>query len=371
MDDKSVGHASGGMDALVRRALRLARRGRREEAIHLLEEVVSRSPEHPFGRLHLAVALVEEGREEEAVAHAGCARAVAPERAAVHLMAGRVFFDAAHHAVAADAFARAVALSPENDLAAGFERLNAWAMGDAGAAMGLHPDRLPDSPVFLARLLFMIESALGGRRVEYEMPDARPVFLDRMRISILMWRGMALRRRGKPLEAMFVTDSALEMCPGHPAVVRFQRDCRSEALGVVRRLLDERPDSFEERLMLANLLLEEEDYSGAEAALAGADGTQADAPHVHRIRARIAFGLGRVDEALRETIAGMEPGFSMPESNYLLGLCHAARGERRLSFRAFEDLARQVCWAVPLRLREYQAWARGAPRPPQPSAVGT
>jgi len=365
-------------DEQVRDALRLMRRERSARAIPVFERALSRQPEHPVGHLHLALALAGEGRDDEAVAHAARACELAPDRPAFHLFAGRVLFDVADHAKADREFARALELSPGNDLAAGFKTLNDWALGDARAPARLDADRLPDSSPFLARLLFMIESELRGRRVEFEEPDARPPFLDRLRIAFMLWRGGALHKRGSFLEAMAVTDAALEICPGHPGVVRFQRDCRSAALEAVRRRLEERPDSIEDRLMLANLLLETDDFAGAEQALREAeagDGSERegllDAPGVHRLRARIAFGLGRVEEALRETEAGCEPGFSMAETNYYLGLCRMALGERRLSFQAFERLVRQVCWAVPLRLREYQAWRAADPRPGRPSCAGT
>ena len=56
--------------------------------------------------------------------------------------------------------------------------------------------------------------------------------------------------------------------------------------------------------------------------------------------------------------AGAEPGFSMTETHYYLGLCHLAQGRRLDCFAEFERLAEKVWWAVPQRYREYRAWRR-------------
>ena len=81
-------------------------------------------------------------------------------------------------------------------------------------------------------------------------------------------------------------------------------------------------------------------------------------PEVARLAGRVLYGLGRIDEALEQIRAGAEPGFSMMETHYYLGLCHLAQGNRLLCLEEFERLAAKVWWAVPLRYREYLAWRR-------------
>ena len=71
----------------------------------------------------------------------------------------------------------------------------------------------------------------------------------------------------------------------------------------------------------------------------------------------------RFEEALEFQRAGAEPGFVMAETHYCIGLCHLAAGERRLCIQEFESLVAKICWAVPMRLREYLAWRRSRPEP--------
>ena len=355
----------------VRDAIARAGRGERAEAIAALEDVLEALPEHAIGQLHLGMALADEGRSEQAAAHVEKALALAPERAAFHLFAGRVYFDAGNNAAARDAFRRAGELSPNNDLVQGYAVLNAWAAGDRNAAFRLNSDDLPDSPPFLARLVLLIEEDLEGQHVEYEDAEAMPPLLDRLRIAHLLWRGGLQHKRGRFLGAIGATDPILEICPGHPATVAFQRSCREGAVQAARRRVEEDTDSLEALLELAMLLADTEAYGEAEehvgeaVRLAGErqDASFTKRKDILRLRARIAYGLGHIAEALELTEAAREPGFSMVETYYYRGLCHGRLGERRAACEAFQRLVEKLCWVVPLRLREYLAWRRSAERP--------
>ena len=366
-------------DRLIRRGVFLAARGRREQALALLERGVQLNAHHPWGRLHLGVALAGEGAYADAIPHVRRAVDLQPESAAFHIFAGRVFFDAEDHDAAREAFARAVALSPANDLAAGYEILAEWAAGSVEAARRLAPDSLPDSTPLLARLLMLIESEMRGRSAD-AVDEERPVaFLDRVRVAYLLWRAGLQGKRGRFAEASGLADIALEMAPGHPAAVAFQKECRAAALGYARRRVDEDPQSVAARIELAGHLADIEEFGEAmaqieeaERLLGGAsDRNPPQSPEVHRLRGRILYGLDRIAEAVEEIAAGAEPGFSMPETHYYLGLCRLAQGKRHLCLAEFESLAAAMCWAVPLRLREFLAW-RGAERPPEsPSETQT
>lgn len=371
----------------IRDGIRMAYSGRGSEAVATLSSALEVAPEQPFGHLHLALALAGDGRCDEARLHAEKALAMGPERPAFHLFAGRVYFDGCDFSAAEAAFGRALELNPGNDLARGYQILAQWAGGDSRAALKLQPSALPDSSPFLARVLYMVESELRGRAVVDENPNASPRFLDSLRIGYWLWRAAGLRKAGDYMEAAALSDMVMEVCPGHAAAARFQRECRQSALDVGKRRVEEEPDSLDVRLEMAMLFADAEDYDAAAAEMGEAErisgavsddaaneemkGKVLESPGVLRLRCRIAYGLGDLEEALRLARAGEEPGFSMVETWYMMGLCYAAQGERLRSFEMFECLVKKLCWAVSLRLREYRAWRRSGCRPARLCASDT
>ena len=161
-------------------------------------------------------------------------------------------------------------------------------------------------------------------------------------------------------------EMALELQPGHPGATAFIGECRKASLLTAQRRVEEDPASPDLRMDVASQLADAERYDEAESQLNEAQRLLADQateeaptpPEISRLRGRIAYGLGRFEEALEFQRAGAEPGFVMAETHYCIGLCHLAAGERRLCIQEFESLVAKVCWAVPMRLREYLAWRR-------------
>lgn len=371
----------------IRDGIRMAHSGRGSEAVATLASALEVAPDNPFGHLHLALALAGDGRCDEARLHAEKALAIGPERPAFQLFAGRVYFDVSDFSAAAAAFGRALELSPGNDLARGYQILTQWAGGDRSAALKLRPETLPDSSPFLARVLYLVESELRGRAVVDENPNASPRFLDSLRVGYWLWRAAGLRKAGDYQGAAALGDMVLEVCPGHAAATQFQRECRQSALDVGKRRVEEEPDSLDVHLEMAMLFTDAEDYEAAAAEVGEAErvagvmsgdaadeetkGKALELPEVLRLRSRIAYGLGNLKEALRLVRAGEEPGFSMVETWYMLGLCHAGMGSRQLSFEMFECLVKKLCWAVALRFREYCAWRRSDCCPAQRCASDT
>lgn len=380
-DDGLAGnkHQARRADRLVRKGIMLTAKGRRREGLALLERGVQLNAQHPRGRLHLGMALAGEGAYDDAVVHVREALALRPESAAFHLFAGRAFFDAGDYESARDAFDRCLALSRANDLAASYKVLTEWAAGSSEAACRLDADALPDSTPFLARLLMLIESEMRGRSVGF-VDKERPVpFLDRMRVAYLLWRGGLEYKRGRFGEAAELAEEALEMFPGHAAAVAFQKDCRTAALEYARRRVEEEPQSAEALIELGTQLAEAEQFEEAMERIEAAQVLLAEAPdqdllerpEILRLRGRILYGLGRTDEALEQINAGAEPGFSMAEPHYYRGLCRLAQGGRHLCLADFEPLVAKVCWAVPLRLKEFLAWRRSDLPPRSPSEAQT
>ena len=348
-------------DDLARRGIRALAGGDRTEALHLLGEAVARSPEHAVANLHLGMVLSEEGRPDEARPAIERAVALRPDSAAFRLFAGRAYFDAGDCDAARRELERASALSPRNDLVAGYRALVDWAAGDPSAAERLKPDALPDANHFLARLLMLIETDLRGHAEDFVREDLVPPLLDRLRILFELWMASRETKRADFDRAAMRAQFILEIQPGHPAGAALARECREGALDVSRRRVAESPDNVEPRMDLANRLAEAEDFREADAEMAeaarllgeAAGETMEKDPAVLRLRGRIAYGMGRIDEAAERIEAGAEPGFAMAEVEYYRGLCAIASGRQADGLRAFRNLVAKVCWAVPMRLREY------------------
>lgn len=351
-------------ESLARKGIRMAGQGKSSEAVACLERAVGSAPDHAFGQLHLGMALSGLGRFDEAEEHLRHALALKPENPAFHLFAGVARFDSGHYDEAGKAFDRVMALSPQNDLAQGYHALTRWAAGNRDVADTLIPDELPESTAFLARLLILIELDLLGRHVDYVDHSGPAPILDRWRIAYQLWRAGLDFKKGLFDLAAMRTEMIMELRPGHPAAVAFQKTCRDSARAAAERRVAESPDKPELRIDLAAQLADNEVYDEAADQLNQADSLMAETPDekptdssmVLRLRARIAFGQGRIDEAALYTEQGAEPGFSMAETQYYRALCHLAKGNRHSAIAPLEALVAKVCWAVPIRLREYRTW---------------
>ncbi len=350
----------------MRNGARLAALGRSDEALAVLEEAVRRNPDLGTGLLHLGLALTRAGRFAEAAPHLRRALELRPESAAFHLLAGEAFFQAAEYEPARAEFARALELNPDNELAQSYRILNDWASGSQEARERLKPDELPDSTPFLAQLLALIETELHGRSVDLVDKERRTPWLDRPRIGYALWRGEMARKAGDLDKASSYGEMVMEMQPGHPAGAELLRQCRDSALSAAQQRVVESPQSPEARVELASHLADAERLEEAARELGEAKRLAADpqnppaapTPEIIRAEGRVLYALGRIDEALERFRAGAEPGFSMTETHYYLGLCHLAQGRRLECFAEFERLAEKVWWAVPQRYREYRAWRR-------------
>jgi tetratricopeptide (TPR) repeat protein len=257
-------------------------------------------------------------------------------------------------------------LNPDNELAQSYRILNDWASGSQEARERLNSEELPDSTPFLAQLLALIETELRGRSVDLVDKERRTPWLDRPRIAYALWRGEMARKAGNLDKASSYGETVMEMQPGHPAGAELLKQCREAALSAARQRVVESPQSPEARVELASHLadaeqLEEADRELGEArrlAMEPENAAAARSPEISRAEGRVLYALGRIDEAFAQFRAGAEPGFSMTETHYYLGLCHLAQGRRLDCFAEFERLAEKVWWAVPQRYREYRAWRR-------------
>ncbi len=378
MEQTAAGSATtASAEALIGEGVRLEAERRYEDAASALETGLAKAPEHATGQLHLGAILAILGRHDEAGTHLEKALELKPASPAFFLFAGRAFLDGRRHARAKSALGRALDLSPENDLVRHYSLLNRWDSGDQTIAGELDPAELPESNAFLARLLLLIEADLKGANVVYVLPGAMPPFLDRMRIAYLMWQAMRECKRGHFEVAAVHADTAAEICPGHPGALRLQKEIRQGALHAAQRRVQEDAASPEKRLELAGILTDEEQFPSASEQmtealrLLGEVGNTdiVETPVVQGLCGRIAYGEGRFDEAMACFEKWAEPGFAMAEVFYYQGVGWLAKSERERALRAFEGLVARVCWAVPIRLREYQAWLRT--RPVQPSEAQT
>ena len=390
-------------DDFVRDGVRLESERRRAEAADLFRKAVERVPDHPFALLHLASSLAGEGRFAEAGGPLEEALKLRPESAAFHQFAARIRFDEGNWSAAREELRRTLELNPENDIARAYLLLTDWAAGKSAAAQEFDPAWLPDSTAFMARLLMLIELEMKGRSVEYVEAGRVTPLLDRPRVAYMLWRAASARKRGDVAAAEEWAATIGEMQPGHPAAAALLKECRESGLEMARRQVVESPESAEARLELAFRLTDSEQYAEAEKELAearkllanvheeerqtfasrfvmgivngiealvgkGGDGKEGakeeaapqDPPEVLRLAGRLACHQGRFEEAVQLLRAGTEPGFSMVETHYYLGLAFLGLGRRMECLAEFEPLVSKVSWAVPIRLREYLAWRRVA-----------
>jgi len=384
-------------DDLVREGVRLESQRRRGEAAERFRAALQRAPEHPFALLHLAASLAGEGRFDEAGPPLTRALELRPQSAAFHLFAGRIRFDAGQWPAAQEELRRTLELNAENDIARAYGTLTAWAAGDLSAPERLDPANLPDSNAFLARLLMQVELEMKGCSAEYVEPGRPTPLLDRPRVAYMLWRAAMARKRGDTAKAEEWAAMIGEMHPGHPAAMALLSECRQAGLEQARRRAEESPTSGEVRLELAWRLTDAERYAEAQTELAEArrllasgggaeplslvarfvlgivsgierlcsgekaakENATSEPPEVLRLAGRLACMQGRYEEAETLLRAGTEPGFSMVETHYYLGLALLGRGRRMECLAEFEGLVAQAGWAVPIRLREYLAWRRG------------
>lgn len=110
-------------------ALDSARRGDLEGSVKFFEAAVEAAPDDPERREAFAKVLYRLDRIAEAEAQAGRAAAVAPERASAHLLHGDLLAARGEYARAAEAFARARSLEPDN--VSVLERV-AWVANETG-----------------------------------------------------------------------------------------------------------------------------------------------------------------------------------------------------------------------------------------------
>lgn len=388
-------------DDLVRDGVRLESERRRLEAAEHFRKAAELAPDHAVALLHLASALAGEGRFSEASDPLEQALKLRPDSAAFRQFAARIRFDEGSWTAAREELRRTLELNPGNDIARAYLTLTDWAAGKSAAARDLDPGWLPDSTAFMARLLMLIETEMKGRSVEYVDPGRKTPLLDRPRIAYMLWRAASARKRGDVASAEEWASMIGEMHPGHPAAAALLKECRQSGLELARRQVVESPDAAEARLELAYRLIDSEQYAEAETELAEArkllanvqdkeqltfagrfvsgivsgieslfgkggddkkpaDGSEPqDPPEVIRLAGRLAYHQGRYEDAVRLLRAGAEPGFSMVETHYYLGLAFLAQGRRMECLAEFEPLVSKVSWAVPIRLREYLAWRQG------------
>ena len=142
---------------LMRAGHKLSARGDYAAAIEKYRAAATHEPESAQALAHLALAHAAVADYPNAVAAARQAIKFSRGEAAISVLAGIALMDADDLEGAAAAFAEALKLNSENDLAAKCALLAAWMRGDASAAAELSKQPLPDSQRFLARVLWQTE----------------------------------------------------------------------------------------------------------------------------------------------------------------------------------------------------------------------
>lgn len=114
---------------LVNSGIALLKLGRVNEAIQALEQALALEPAHATAMSNLAGALREAERWDEAWAHCQNALRIDPEHAGAHMNRGNVLLDRGDLGAARDAFAKVVALQPD-------DADSQWSLGWCDLLMG-------------------------------------------------------------------------------------------------------------------------------------------------------------------------------------------------------------------------------------------
>ncbi|MCP3905188.1 MAG: tetratricopeptide repeat protein [Planctomycetes bacterium] len=175
----------------------LARQGRRDEALALLDEILATTPDEPDVHNHLAVVLMDLGRLDEAAEQLATATRLDASHDGAHSNLGRLRERTGQADDAIEAYRQAIELNPVNHAAhAGLARLLA-ARGDHDAAMGHWRDAADfgrDAPEYV------VAYAMAASR--------RGAFAD---ASTVLHR--ALRTHGDDVPLLATAVTVLATCP--------------------------------------------------------------------------------------------------------------------------------------------------------------
>jgi tetratricopeptide (TPR) repeat protein len=305
------------VDRRFGRGQRLARKGDPSGAEREFRAALQLSPAHPHIRIHLAMALADQGRYKEALAETSALARERPTDAVVHLFHGRTLYDAGRYAEAEAAFSRAAELSPDNHLAPAYRLLARAAQGHVGEALaGLKQPGLTGSSAFQARLLLLIEE-----------------------------RSLLPKRPDGPAPA-----TSLSGAPNRRAAKRhadraaglLERGNANDAVEKMLKALAADPNLPDGREYLAVAALYARRFGLVAEALRGRNKTD---PLVAMLLGCASIGLGRLDEGLRLLEAADRRS---PEARYYRAVALLAKGRRPQAVREMEA-AVELDWELARR----------------------
>jgi len=200
------------------RALRLASKGRFEDAARQFEHVLELRPADPALHLNYGLALAELGRYEESVGTVQQAARLDPSNAVFPMFLGTVHLDFGHSGRAAQALEKSLELDPENALAQAYRLLAGWDQGAAEeSARELAKQEFPLSTRFEARLLLRLEQQPGWTAIPSREQGADSAASRAGRKSKrLSDKALALAAHGRFEKVLQLIEEAAEMSPRAP-----------------------------------------------------------------------------------------------------------------------------------------------------------
>ena len=302
---------------------RLLRAGDPVRAAEELRAAASLNPRNGHIRLHLALALAEQGRFREALAELASLTSERPSDPVLHLFRGRVLYDAGRFAEAADSLRTALELDAGNDLARGYLLLSEMAVGDLSAKLRqLVSMPVPGNSGFQARLILLLEERMPAVPSDIQAPTvprahAKSVTDGRKTSRTAkrrMNRAFRLLEKHRTADAADEALSALGLDPGNS-------DTRLSAAAI---------QVLARRYKLALDILKDCDEGDPEAAA---------------WRACALIGLGQTSEGLQALDA---VSVRSAETQYFRGLALLARG-RRVEARCEFARAVELDWSLVYR----------------------
>lgn len=296
-------------DRRLAEAMALHRAGRLAEARAIYEDVLAGTPGDAEARHLLGLALFQSGDGEAGLAEVSRAIALRDDVAQFHANWGRIATALGRHAEAADAYARALALAPNDaaavsDLAAARIKLgDPTAARDAARRAIALDAALPQAHHNLGLALEIL-----GETADAEAEFARAAELDPGFADAHQSLGQRLQARGAFETAAESYRRAAIARPGFVealtnfGLVRAAQGMRAEAIAAFREALGHDPRQAATHSNLGVALVEEGDLDGALAAFGRAVELAPGDAEIRRNRALALLLAGRLQEGFAEYV---------------------------------------------------------------------
>jgi protein O-mannosyl-transferase len=318
-----------------------------KSAVSIWQDVVQKRPNNPRAHNHLAVALVQLGRLEEAAEHWEQALRLQPDDAFVHYNLGVTLFMQGKVQEGLEHWERALRLEPGD---AGWHK----ALGDALAQAGKLPEAIEhwQEAVRIKPDFAEAHSNLGLALVELgRLPEAISQYDQVLRIKpddagAHFNLGNALCQAGQVPEAIGHYEHALRIKPEYPdahinlGAALMGQGRLQEAISQYEQALQIKPDSVEAQIDLGNALRQAGRLPDAISYYEQALRIRPDNANAHGSLGNALVQAGRVPEAIEHWQRALQINPDLAETHYNLGATLEKLGRTQEAIQHYEESLR-------------------------------